>query len=99
MTKSAKVLDLLNSRLFLRLSSSPHDLEALIEPERDKIIVIDEIQRIPELLNEVHRLIVPEQTFRSGTIYPVDHNIQSRPKLESVAGVGIPVLTSQPIAS
>jgi len=57
LTKSAKVLDLLNSRLFLRLSSSPHDLEALIEPERDKIIVIDEIQRIPELLNEVHRLI------------------------------------------
>ena len=57
LTKAAKVLELLNSRLFLRLSGSPHDLEALIEPERDKIIVIDEIQRIPELLNEVHRLI------------------------------------------
>ena len=37
LTKSAKVLDLLNTRLFLRLSSSPHDLEALIEPERHKI--------------------------------------------------------------
>lgn len=54
---SAKVFDLLNSRLFLQLSSSPHDLEALIGSETDKIVVLDEIQRVPELLNEVHRLI------------------------------------------
>ncbi len=57
LAKSARILDLLNSRIYLRLSSAPHDLETLIEPDRDKIIVIDEIQRIPELLNEVHRLI------------------------------------------
>ncbi len=57
LTGRSRVLDLLNSRLFLRLSASPHDLESLIDPDRDKIVVIDEIQRIPELLNEVHRLI------------------------------------------
>jgi predicted AAA+ superfamily ATPase len=54
----AHVLDLLRSDLYLRLSSSPGDLEAIIHagPERPWV-VIDEIQRIPELLPEVHRLI------------------------------------------
>ncbi len=51
------VIDLLDSRLFLKLSSSPHELESIINSEHNDIIVIDEIQRIPELLNEVHRLI------------------------------------------
>lgn len=54
---SAIILDLLNSRLYLQLSSSPHDLEAIIGSESDKLVVLDEIQRVPELLNEVHRLI------------------------------------------
>ncbi len=54
---SARLIDLLDSRLYLRLSSSPHDLEDLIDAHNSSIVVIDEIQRIPELLNEVHRLI------------------------------------------
>jgi predicted AAA+ superfamily ATPase len=54
---SASIIDLLDSRLFLRLSSAPHDLEELIDAQSSDLIVIDEIQRIPELLNEVHRLI------------------------------------------
>jgi predicted AAA+ superfamily ATPase len=38
--------------------SSPHDLESIIySGHKTGIVVIDEIQRIPELLNEVHRLI------------------------------------------
>jgi len=53
----AFVIDLLDSRLFLKLSSAPYELESLIAANSNKIIVIDEIQRIPELLNEVHRLI------------------------------------------
>ena len=57
LSKSAMVIDLLNSRLFLRFSGDPYDLEALIGTETDRIVVIDEIQRVPELLNEVHRLI------------------------------------------
>ncbi len=54
---TSTVIDLLDSRLFLKLSSSPHELESIINSEPNDIIVIDEIQRIPELLNEVHRLI------------------------------------------
>jgi predicted AAA+ superfamily ATPase len=60
------IIDLLNSRLYLRLMRSPHDLESIVSAgpktvpnskAHDKIVVIDEIQRVPELLNEVHRLI------------------------------------------
>ena len=50
-------LDLLESELFTLLLASPQRLETLIPPEYDGWVVIDEIQRIPELLNEVHRLI------------------------------------------
>lgn len=55
---TATVIDLLDSRLYLRLLGSPHDLESIIySGHKTGIVVIDEIQRIPELLNEVHRLI------------------------------------------
>ena len=53
----ATIIDLLDSRYFLRLSGEPHELESLIAAAPADIIVIDEIQRIPELLNEIHRLI------------------------------------------
>jgi predicted AAA+ superfamily ATPase len=51
-------LDLLKTSLFLELSQNPSRLEAMActLPE-GAWIVIDEIQKIPELLNEVHRLI------------------------------------------
>jgi predicted AAA+ superfamily ATPase len=57
LAKTATIIDLLDSRYFLRLSSAPHELESLIAAAPADIIVIDEIQRIPELLNEIHRLI------------------------------------------
>ena len=57
LTNRALIIDLLDSRYFLRLSSAPHDLESLIVASPADFIVIDEIQRIPELLNEIHRLI------------------------------------------
>jgi len=41
----------------LKLSNAPHELESIIDAIPADIIVIDEIQRIPELLNEIHRLI------------------------------------------
>jgi predicted AAA+ superfamily ATPase len=47
-------IDLLKSRIFIQLQNDPSELENLII---NKIVVIDEIQRIPELLNEVHWLI------------------------------------------
>lgn len=55
----ALLIDLLDSEIFLRLTSRPQDLKELIDAQNGKrhIIAIDEIQRIPELLSEVHRLI------------------------------------------
>ena len=57
LSKTATIIDLLDSRHFLRLSGAPHELESLIAAAPADIIVIDEIQRIPELLNEIHRII------------------------------------------
>lgn len=53
----ALIINLLNSTFYLRLLNNPNDLESMIEAQDKKLIVIDEIQRIPDLLNEVHRLI------------------------------------------
>ena len=56
--ESAMVIDLLNSRFYLRLLDSPYDLEPIINSrDKEAFVVIDEIQRVPELLHEVHRLI------------------------------------------
>jgi uncharacterized protein len=57
LSDSATIIDLLNSRYFLSLSAAPQDLEAIIDAGDSRLVVIDEIQRIPALLNEVHRLI------------------------------------------
>jgi uncharacterized protein len=55
---NALYIDLLKSSTFLELSSSPDHLEALVAPLPDNSwVVIDEIQKLPELLDEVHRLI------------------------------------------
>jgi uncharacterized protein len=54
--KDAKVYDLLDTSLFLALSRNPGRIaEELLADDRE--IVIEEIQRLPVLLNEVHRLI------------------------------------------
>lgn len=61
LASNAVVLDLLNSQVYLRLSASPWELESMITAELlakpKSIIVIDEIQKVPSLLDEVHRLI------------------------------------------
>lgn len=56
---NALIIDLLRTDLYLRLSVAPHELKEIIEADREKnrIVVIDEIQKIPDLLSEVHRLI------------------------------------------
>jgi predicted AAA+ superfamily ATPase len=54
--KGVKSYDLLDISVYLTLSQNPGRISQEIEP-RDKIVVIDEIQRLPDLLNEVHRLI------------------------------------------
>ena len=54
--KDARVYDLLESTTYINLSQNPARLEEELTPH-DRIVVIDEIQRLPQLLHEVHRLI------------------------------------------
>lgn len=54
----AVYLDLLDTSLQLELLSDPHRLEALVgEAAPGQWVVLDEIQKIPLLLDEVHRLM------------------------------------------
>lgn len=57
----AVYLDLLDAELFNDLLASPRRLGDFIPRDRAGFVVVDEIQRIPELLNEVHRLIERER--------------------------------------
>ncbi|MBM3318817.1 MAG: ATP-binding protein [Candidatus Eisenbacteria bacterium] len=52
----ARVYDLLETTVFLAISRNPGLLGEEVT-RTDRIVVIDEIQRLPDLLNEVHRLI------------------------------------------
>lgn len=54
---NAVYIDLLESRLFNDLLADPQRLVNFIPNNFNDWIVIDEVQKIPELLNEVHRLI------------------------------------------
>ncbi len=57
-TKPKIEIDLLKATNFRELSLNPSALEERVSHLKPKdIVFIDEIQRIPELLNEVHRLI------------------------------------------
>jgi predicted AAA+ superfamily ATPase len=50
-----RVYNLLDSATFLALSRNPGLIAQEIGDE--KMVVVDEIQRLPELLNEIHRLV------------------------------------------
>ena len=54
---NALMIDFLESDLYMDLLSSPQKLEHLIPPRFRDWIVLDEVQKIPEILDEVHRLI------------------------------------------
>jgi len=51
-----KVYDLLETSTYLALAQNPGRMAEELTPA-DRMVVIDEIQRLPVLLNEVHRLI------------------------------------------
>lgn len=55
--KNGLFIDLLDSEQYTKLLASPNRLELLIPPGFTDWIIIDEIQKVPMLLNEVHRLI------------------------------------------
>jgi predicted AAA+ superfamily ATPase len=56
-------LSLLDSRLNFQLSKAPWELRELVMARKphQKVVVIDEIQKVPQLLDEVHRLIEDEK--------------------------------------
>ncbi len=53
----ALYFDLLNQDLFFELLKHPHAIETMIPKGFKEWIILDEVQKIPELLNEVHRMI------------------------------------------
>lgn len=54
--KDSKIYNLLDSKTFISLQKNPSLIREQLDSD-DKVIVIDEIQRIPELLNEIHLMI------------------------------------------
>lgn len=58
------IVDLLEAQTWQRLLARPGDLEQMVAAVKPGPIAIDEVQRVPELLNEVHRLIE-----RDGTVF------------------------------
>lgn len=50
------IINLLKTDVYLRLEQAPWELENMIA-DNTELVFIDEVQRIPMLLNEVHRLI------------------------------------------
>lgn len=54
--KGAQIFDLLDVDTYLRLASHPQLLESEILP-KTRLVVIDEVQKCPQLLDSVHRLI------------------------------------------
>ncbi len=58
--QDSRIYNLLDHATFINLTQNPGRLAQELKPA-DKIVVIDEIQRIPELLNQVHLLIEEKQ--------------------------------------
>src|SRR5262245_33848914 len=52
----ARIYDLLDADVFLTLSRHPTQLGEELGPS-DRLVALDEIQKLPVLLDEVHRLI------------------------------------------
>ncbi|MBI3955728.1 ATP-binding protein [Candidatus Gottesmanbacteria bacterium] len=50
-------IDFLHGKTFTQLFANPSRIEEMIPNNFTDWIVVDEVQRVPELLNEVHRLI------------------------------------------
>lgn len=56
-------LDLLNTDLYRQLKAKPSRLRTLIPPKHQGWVILDEVQKVPELLSEVHALIEEKPQF------------------------------------
>lgn len=59
----ALYFDLLNAEVYNDLLARPHRLAQMIPESWKDWVVLDEVQRVPELLQEVHRLIESRRLF------------------------------------
>jgi uncharacterized protein len=50
-------IDLLDYDLFIALSQKPSSLRQILDGQPSKTVVIDEVQKVPHLMDEIHRLI------------------------------------------
>jgi predicted AAA+ superfamily ATPase len=57
----ARIIDLLGAREFVRFARDPGVLREEVESTRTRFLIIDEIQKVPALLDEVHWLIENRQ--------------------------------------
>lgn len=57
-------IDLLETSAFVDLSARPERLEEMIPKNFADWIIIDEVQKVPQLLNEVHRLIEGQHHYK-----------------------------------
>jgi hypothetical protein len=62
--QDAVVIDLLKGSVRFRLQAQPDRIDDLIGPDFQGTVIIDEVQRLPDLLNEVHRLIESRRRLR-----------------------------------
>ena len=53
---NASYIDLLEDEIYRLLLARPQDLASLFSP-KTKIVILDEVQKVPAILDEVHRLI------------------------------------------
>jgi predicted AAA+ superfamily ATPase len=64
----AEVFNLLRPAEFLKFKTQPgqfgEEIEYLIKTKGSSLFVVDEVQRIPEILNDVHRLIEEHKQIR-----------------------------------
>ena len=63
-SETALFIDLLNPEIYRDLQKNPNLLNDYVSATDKKIIVIDEIQKIPELMNVVHFLIEKYKSIR-----------------------------------
>ena len=59
---TALKIDLLNEGVFQEFLRDPTRLESAVTGHKSDTIIIDEVQRLPELLNEVHRILETKKT-------------------------------------
>ena len=70
----AYVIDLLDDETFDRYMTQPNTLQKIVETNKYDWIFIDEVQRLPELLNSVHKLIESHKQKFALTSLPKVYN-------------------------